>query len=74
MGTPVVYSCRLSSVEGGCTVLNEQAAHHIFDKYPSLQLDKIPMEVSVKHQGNCLAMGVSAGAESLICKCPVWSC
>lgn len=72
VGTPVVYACRLSSVEGGCTVMNEQAARHVLEKYPSLNIDNRPVKVSLKHQGDCCVTHIIANSGRLNAKDPSW--
>lgn len=72
VGTPVVYACRLASVDGGCTVMNEQAARHVLEKYPELHISNRPMKVSLKHQGECCATQVTPIAVRLTARDPSW--
>ena len=72
VGSPVVWACRLSSVEGGCTVMNEQAARNVLEKYSSLDIDNRPVKAHLKYLGDCWATQVIANSERLKTKNPPW--
>ena len=57
VGKPVVWACRLSSVEGGRTVLNQQAAVDVLRRYPNA-IESKDCQVVLKHEGQCLGKEV----------------
>jgi GAF domain-containing protein/class 3 adenylate cyclase len=72
VGRPVVFACRLSSVEGGHTVLNQQAADLLLKKHAQ-QLSVIDVTIDLKHLGLCHATDISRGALTLDLMPPFWN-
>jgi len=71
IGTPVVYACRLSSVEAGHTLLNQQAsdeASQKFGKFTNLREYEQPF----KHQGKVIAYEVTLAEKTPKIKPPDW--
>ena len=71
IGTPVVYACRLSGVEAGHTLLNQQAndkASRKFGEFINLQEYEQPF----KHQGNVIAYEVTLAEKTPKIKPPDW--
>jgi class 3 adenylate cyclase len=72
VGTPVVYASRLSSVEGGRTVLNQQAWHIVHERYPTLVISQEKLKIPLKYQGECIAIAVQLQPGELCVKDPPW--
>jgi class 3 adenylate cyclase len=71
IGTPVVYACRLSSVEAGRTLLNQRAYDEASRKFGEF-LKVQEYEQPFKHQGTVVAYAISLAEKTPTIKPPDW--
>lgn len=71
VGTPVVYSCRMSGANAGATLLNQPAYEVLFDKYSGYGNFQ-ETEIHCKHEGRSAAYSVSLNDKPLEITLPDW--